>query len=175
MSRLAEIRSQLNQRGKSVVSYGADLVEWSAEKNLAVAGDIASFAVAQIRLPIEVENFTEYRAEVQESISGLSETLREHGQDYVAKLKDLPGDFREVVRPEAKKVARKSSARKAAPKKAAAKKSTVKKSASKKASTRSRVPARSSGSWLGRSQPRCKSRASPRRRWSGGWRRVVRP
>ena len=65
MSRLTEIRSHLNERGKSFVSYGADLVEWSAEKNLAVAGDIASFAVAQIRLPIEVQDFAEYRAEVQ--------------------------------------------------------------------------------------------------------------
>jgi hypothetical protein len=129
MSRLAEIRSQLNQRGKSVVSYGADLVEWSAEKNLAVAGDIASFAVAQIRLPIEVQNFTEYRAEVQQSVSGLSETLKEHGQDYVAKLTGLPGDFREAVNPKTRKSSRKTAAKKKAPKKAAAKKSVAKKAA----------------------------------------------
>ena len=123
MSRLTEIRSQVNERGKSVVSYGADLVEWSAEKNLAVAGDIASFAVAQIRLPVEVQDFAEYRAEVQESISGFSETLREHGQDYVAKLKGLPDDFRKVVDPEATKPSRKISAKKKLPgKKAAAKK-----------------------------------------------------
>ncbi len=122
MSRLTEIRSQLNQRGRSVVSYGADLVEWSAEKNLAVAGDIVSFAVAHIRLPVEVQDFAEYRAEVQESISSFSETLREHGQDYVAKLKGLPQDFREAVNPEAAKPARKTSAKKKAPRKAAAKK-----------------------------------------------------
>ena len=125
MSRLAEIRSQLNQRGRSVVGYGADLVEWSAEKNLAVAGDIASFAVAQIRLPIEVQDFAEYRAEVQESVSGLGETLKEHGQDYVAKIKGLPADFRKVVNPKTRNKARKSSAKK----KAAAKKTVTKKAA----------------------------------------------
>jgi hypothetical protein len=122
MSRLADIRSELNQRGKSVVSYGADLVEWSAEKNLAVAGDIASFAVAQIRLSIEVQDFAEYRAEVQQSVSGFGETLKEHGQDYVAKLRGLPGDFREVVNPKTEKSSRKITAKKKAPKKAAAKK-----------------------------------------------------
>jgi hypothetical protein len=133
MSRLTEIRSQVNERGKSFVSYGADLVEWSAEKNLAVAGDIASFAVAQMRLPVEVQDFAEYRAEVQASISGFSETLREHGQDYVAKLKDLPEDFRKVVNPEATTPARKTRAKKSAPKKVAAKKKAPKKAAAKKA------------------------------------------
>jgi hypothetical protein len=129
MSRLVEIRSQLNQRGKSVVSYTADFVEWSAEKNLAVAGDIASFAVAQIRLPIEVQDFTEYRAEVQQSVSGFGETLKEHGQDYVAKLKGLPADFLKVVNPEAPKTSQKSTAKRKAPKKAAAKKTAAKKAA----------------------------------------------
>jgi len=112
MSGLADIRSQFNQRGRSIVSYGADLVEWSAEKNLAVAGDIASFAVAQIRLPIEVQDFAEYRAEVQQSVSGFGETLKEHGQDYVAKLRDLPEDFRKAVNPTTGKSLRKTSAKK---------------------------------------------------------------
>jgi len=129
MSRLADIRSQLNQRGKLVVSYSADLVEWSAEKNLAVAGDIASFAVAQIRLPVEVQDFAEYRTEVQQSVSGFGETLKEHGQDYVAKLKGLPGDFRKAVNPETRKLSRKTTAKKKASKKAAAKKSVTKKAA----------------------------------------------
>jgi hypothetical protein len=122
MSRLTEVRSQLNQRGKSVVSYGADLLEWSAEKNLAVAGDIASFAVAQIRLSVEAQDFAEYRAELQESFSGFGETLKEHGQDYVAKLRDVPGDFRKVVDPQISKSSRKTGAKK----KAAAKKTAPK-------------------------------------------------
>ena len=122
MSRLTDLRSQFNERGKSVVSYGADLVEWSAEKNLAVAGDIASFAVAQMRLPIEVKDFDEYRVEVQESLSVFSETLREHGQDYVAKFKRVPEEFREVVNTEATIPSRKTSVKKKAPKKTAAKK-----------------------------------------------------
>jgi len=133
MNRLAEIRSQLNQRGKSVVSYGADLVEWSAEKNLAIAGDIASFAVAHIRLPIEVQDFTEYRAEVQQSVSDFGETLKEHGQDYAAKLTGLPGDFRKAVNPKTKKSSRRITAKKKAPKKVAAKKAAAKKTATKKA------------------------------------------
>jgi phage-related protein len=119
MSRLAEMRSHLNLRGKSVVSYGADLMEWSAEKNLAVAADIASFAVAQVRLTVEAQDFSEYLAEVRGSISGLGETLQEHGQDYVAKLRDMPGDFQKVVNPEIRTPSRKTTARK----KAAAQKS----------------------------------------------------
>ncbi|MGB5627694.1 MAG: hypothetical protein WBM61_18325 [Woeseiaceae bacterium] len=134
MSRLADIRSQLNQRGKSVVSYGADLVEWSAEKNLAVAGDIASFAVAQIRLPIEVQGFAEYRTEVQQSVSDFGEMLKEHGEDYVARLREVPGEFRKVVKPETEALSGKTTAKKrAAPKKVAPKKAAPKKTAAKKA------------------------------------------
>ncbi|MCP5093058.1 MAG: hypothetical protein GY949_19270 [Gammaproteobacteria bacterium] len=129
MTRLTEIRSELNQRGKSVVGFGADLVEWSAEKNLAVAGDIASFAVAQIRLPIEVQDFAEYRTEMQELISGFGETLKEHGQDYVGKLKDLPEDFRESVKPRTSQSSRKTTAKKKIRKKAAARKTAAKKAA----------------------------------------------
>jgi hypothetical protein len=125
MSRLAEVRSQLNQRGKSVVSYGADLVEWSAEKNLAIAADIASFAVAQIRLTVEAQDFPEYFAEVRGSISGLGETLQEHGQDYVAKIRGLPGDLRKVVNPAVKTSSRKTTVKK----KAAARKSVKTKAA----------------------------------------------
>jgi len=129
MSRLADIRSELNQRGRSVVSYSADLVEWSAEKNLAVAGDIASFAVAQIRLSIEVQDFAEYRAEMQQSVSDFGEMLREHGQDYVAKLRGLPGEFRKVVDPKPKPSLRKTAKKTAAAKKAAPKKAAPKKAA----------------------------------------------
>lgn len=118
MSRLAEVRSQLNQRGKSAVSYGADLVEWSAEKNLAVAADIASFAVAQIRLTVETQGFADYLREVRGSVSSLGETLQEHGQDYVAKIRELPADFQKIASPEVKTSPRKSAVRK----KAAAKK-----------------------------------------------------
>ncbi len=134
MSRLTTLRSQLNKRGKSVINYSADLLEWSAEKGLTVAGDIASFAVAQIRLPIEVQDFAEYRAEVQGSVAGFGETLLEHGQDYVAKLKDLPEDFRKAVNPGPKKP-RKTTAKKRATKNAAVKK-TVTKTATKKAAVK---------------------------------------
>ena len=129
MSRLGEIRSRLDQRGKSFVSYSADLVEWSAEKNLAVAADIASFAVAQMRLTVEVQDFAEYRAGVRGSIADLGETLMEHGQDYVAKIRELPGDLRKAVNPKTKKSPRKTTTTK----KAAAKKSATKKAAAKKA------------------------------------------
>lgn len=118
MSRLTDKRSQLNQRGRSVVNYGADLVEWTAEKNLAIAADIASFAVAQIRLTVETRDIPEYLAEVRGSITGLGETLQEHGQDYIARVKELPGDFQAVVKPEIKTSSRKTTVKK----KAAAKK-----------------------------------------------------
>ena len=100
-------------------------MEWSAEKNLAVAADIASFAVAQIRLTVEVEDFAEYRAEVRGSIAGLGETLKEHGQDYVDKIRGLPGELRDVVNPET----RTSSSKTTTTKKSAAKKSATKKAA----------------------------------------------
>jgi len=133
MIRLTDVRSQLNQRGKLVVGFGADLVEWSAEKSLAVAGDIASFAVAQIRLPVEVEDFAEYRTEVQGLISGFGETLKEHGQDYVGKLRDLPGDFRDSVKPGTSQPSRKTTMKKKARKKAAARKTVARKTAANKA------------------------------------------
>lgn len=120
MSRLTDIRSQLNRRGKLAVSYGADLMEWTVEKNLAVAGDIASFAIAHVRLPVEVQDFEEYRTEVRASISSFGETLKEHGQDYVAKVRDVPGDFRKAVNPEIRRLPRKTTTnKKAAAKKAA--------------------------------------------------------
>ena len=134
MGRLGEMRSQLDQRGKSFVSYSADLVEWSAEKNLAVAADIASFAVAQIRLTVEVQDFVEYRAGVRGSIADLSETLKEHGQDYVTKIRSLPGDLRKVANPKTRKSSRKTTTtKKAAAEKSGTKKAAAKKSAAKKA------------------------------------------
>lgn len=119
MSRLESMRSDLNQRGKSIVGYGADLLEWSLEKNLAVAADIASFAVAQIRLSIEVQNFAEYWAEVRGSTSGFGETLKEHGQDCIAKLGELPGEFRNAVTLDNVQAAPVATRKKAAAKKAA--------------------------------------------------------
>lgn len=136
MSRLADIRSQLNRRGRSFISYGADLVEWSAEKNLAVAADIASFTVAQMRLTIEAQDFAEYRAEVQQSVSGFGEMLKEHGQDYADKLRGLPAEFNEVVNAETRMTSRTTIAEK----KPAPKKVTIKKVATKKAAAKRAAP-----------------------------------
>ena len=128
MSRITEIRSDLNKRGRSVVNYSADLVEWSAEKGLAVVGDVASFAVAQIRLPLDVDDLAEYRESVKESVSEFGETLKDHGQDYVTKIKGLPEDIRKAVNPKAKKSASKTAAKK----KAARKKTAPRKKAAAK-------------------------------------------
>ena len=124
MSRFTDIRSGLRQRGKSLVGFSADLVEWSAEKNLAIAGDVASFVVAQMRLSVEARDLSEYRSGMSQSVFGLGETLLEHGQDYAAKITGLPKELWRVVRTEprrARQAHRKPASPVAAKKKAAAK------------------------------------------------------
>lgn len=125
MSLLKNVRSGLDQRGRSLVGYSADLVEWSAEKNLAVAGDIASFVVAQMRLPIEARSFAEYRTGMRQSVSGLGETLFEHAKDVASKTAGVPRELWQAVNRAPRRAARKPSAQTVATKKAAARKHTT--------------------------------------------------
>jgi len=139
MNRFADLQSRVADQGKSILNYTADLVEWSARKNLAVASDFAGFTVEQLRLPVRSHDFSDYRLGVKGAYSEFGEVLKRHGDDYLAKIKEVPAEVRDVLRPVkktakpakkasvAKPAAKKAStARKAAPKKAPARKVTAK-------------------------------------------------
>jgi hypothetical protein len=119
------MRSNLDDRGRSLLGYSADLVEWSADKNLAIAGDVASFIVAQMRLPTEVRNLGEYRAGLRRSVSSFSEALFDHGKDYAVKITGLPREFWHAVNSEPRSTRRKTAKPAVATKKAAVKKFTA--------------------------------------------------
>jgi len=143
MNRLAEFQSRVADQGKSILNYTADLVEWSARKNLAVASDFAGFTVEQLRLPVRAHDFADYRLGVKGAYSEFGEVLKRHGDDYVAKIKEVPAEVRDVLRPvkKAAKAATKTAAAKPAAKKAsAARKATAKKAPARKVTART-VPA----------------------------------
>jgi len=119
MNRIEQFQAAVSEKGKSVLGYTADWVEWSARKNLEIADDLADFTVAQLRLPIEAQDFTDYRLGLRDTYSDLGDVLKQYGEDYVAKLKDIPNDVREIFAP--KKVAKKATAKSKAAKPKAAK------------------------------------------------------
>lgn len=120
MNRIEEFQAAVSKKGKSVFGYTVDWIEWSARKNLEIADDFADFTVAQLRLPIEAENFTDYRLGVRDAYSELGDVLKQYGEDYVAKLKDIPADVRKIFVP--KKAVKKAAAKPKAAKPKAAKK-----------------------------------------------------
>jgi len=143
MNRFADFQSRVADQGKSILNYTADLVEWSARKNLAVASDFAGFTVEQLRLPVRSHDFADYRLGVKGAYSEFGEVLKRHGDDYVAKIKEVPAEVRDVLRPakKAAKAATKATAAKPAAKKAsAARKAAPKKAPARKVTART-VPA----------------------------------
>lgn len=129
MNRIEQFQAAVSEKGKSVLGYTADWVEWSARKNLEIADDLADFTVAQLRLPIEAQDFTDYRLGLRDTYSDLGDVLKQYGEDYVAKLKDIPNDVREIFAP--KKVAKKATAKPKAAKPKAAKPKAAKPKAAK--------------------------------------------
>lgn len=123
MNRIEAFQARVSEQGRSMIEYTADWVEWSAKKNLEIADDVAEFTVAQLRLPVEAEDFADYRLGLSDSYGELGEELKRHGDDYVSKLKDVPAEIRAIFEPE------KKAARKAAAKPKTAKPKTVKKTA----------------------------------------------
>lgn len=120
MNRFEEFQSRITSQGKSVFGYTIDWIEWSAKKNLEIAEDVADFTVSQLRLPVQASGFADYRHSLRDSYGEFGDVLKHHGDDYVAKLKDVPADVRKLFEPKkaAKTAAPKS---KAAPAKKAAK------------------------------------------------------
>lgn len=124
MNRIEEFQAAVSKKGKSVFGYTVDWIEWSARKNLEIADDFADFTVAQLRLPMEANDFADYRLGLRDSYSELGDVLKQYGEDYVAKVKGIPADVRAIFVP-------KKAVKKAAAKPKAAKPKTAKRKAAK--------------------------------------------
>jgi hypothetical protein len=143
MSRLDEIRNDVNTRGKSLLVTVADIIEAINKQNLAFANDFAGFAVAQVRLPTQAADFADYRDRSKAAYSKFGGKLKDHGKDLIAVLREVPGQVKDALSEDApvakptvarkkvakKKVAKKNVARKTAVKRAPAKKARAKKAA----------------------------------------------
>ena len=79
MSQIENVVSRITFTGKQLLSHSADLIEWSANKNLAVAGDVAKFAVEQMRLPVQAESFAGFQKDVRNSYGKFGGDLKTHG------------------------------------------------------------------------------------------------
>ena len=119
MNKLQSLKSDAISRGESVLALTADVVESVVEKNLALTADVSGFAIAQMRLPLEVESFSDYRAQSQTAIKDLGGRFNEYGRDMYGYLKGVPSNVKTALTAEEKKstkVAKKaaSTAKKAA-------------------------------------------------------------
>lgn len=130
MTRIQEFQTRVAEQGKSVLGYTADLVEWSARKNIDVAKDVAGFTVEQLRLPVEAKDFADYRASVWGAYGDFGGVLKAHGKDYADRLRDVPTEVRDLFMPK-KHAVKKAPARKKA--KVAKKKAPVARKAARKA------------------------------------------
>jgi hypothetical protein len=99
MNRLEEFQSRISNQGKSVFGYTVDWIEWSAKKNLEIAEDLADFTVSQLRLPVEVSGFADYRHSLRDAYGEFGNVLKHHSDDYVARLKDVPDELRDIFEP----------------------------------------------------------------------------
>lgn len=136
MSTLSEMTNDINARGKSVANFVFDMIEDGNERMLTLAEDYMEFALAQARLPVEVDSFVEYRERLQKLYADFGETLKSHAREAFEALRDAPQELRDSVKVEPKAEPKRAAApkRSAAPKKrktTAAKKKPSKRSASK--------------------------------------------
>ena len=130
MTRIEEFQTRVAEQGKAVLGYTADIVEWSAKKNIDVAKDVAGFTVDQLRLPTKAKDFAHYRESVMGAYGDFGGVLKSHGKDYADKLRERPTGVRDLFRPK-KEAAKKGTVRKAPAKKKAkvARKTAAKKKA----------------------------------------------
>jgi len=142
MNKLDEIRNDVSIRGKSLLVTVADIIESITKQNLAFASDFAGFAVSQVRLPTQANDLADYRDRSKDAYSAFGSKLKGHGKNFIAVLREVPGQVKDalsedapIAKPKAakKKVAKKKVARKVAAKKAPAKKARAKRAAAKKA------------------------------------------
>ena len=137
MSKFNDIRNGVGTRSKSLLVAVADIVESMTTQNLAIATDVAGFAVSQLRLPTQVNDFSDYRDRNRDAYTKFGVTLKGHGVKLIDVARDVPGQIRDaltVETPVVVEVAEKVKvATKATTKKTAAKKAPARKAASKKA------------------------------------------
>lgn len=147
MSKINEIRENTVIRSKALLGTVADILESVSKHNLALADDVAGFAIAQVRLPTEADDFSDYRARTRDAYSKFGKDLKGHGKDLVEVVREMPGQIRDSLKIEdkpavpkkaapakkAKAKARPKAAKKTAAKKVPVKKATVKKAAAKAA------------------------------------------
>ncbi len=136
MSKINEIRDNTVARSKALLVTVADILESVSKRNLAIAEDVAGFAVTQVRLPAEADDFSDYRTRTYDAYSELGKSLKSHGSDLIEVVRDVPGQIRDsltldsepAAKPKPKpKAAKKTAKRKAPAKKAAARKVKVEK------------------------------------------------
>lgn len=141
MMKFDEIRNDVSVRGKSLLVTVADILEALAKRNLAVATDVADFAVDQVRLPAEVVDFNEYRERNKAAYSKFGETLVGHTKGLVTEIREVPGQLADSLKIAGKPVSKapKKVAAKAPAKKATAKKAPAKKAAAAKAPVKKEV------------------------------------
>jgi hypothetical protein len=139
MTRIEEFQHRVAEQGKAVLGYTADIVEWSAKKNIDVAKDVAGFTVDQLRLPTKAKDFAHYRESMMDAYGEFGGVLKSHGKDYAEKIREVPAEVRDLFVPKkakAKKVTAKKAPAKKAPARKKAKKATAKKATAKKATAK---------------------------------------
>lgn len=103
MSKPEKKDRDLRVTARSAANYVTDLVEWSFQKNLEVAGDVAKFVVVNMRLSARAENAENYRSEIRGEYESFGDLLKDHYQDVVERVKTIPDEMREVVEPKTTK------------------------------------------------------------------------
>ncbi|MCP5090082.1 MAG: hypothetical protein GY949_04075, partial [Gammaproteobacteria bacterium] len=69
MSKLNDIRDNVSRRSKSLLGAVADIVESITKQNLALASDLAGFAIDQVRLPTKADDLADYRDRSKDAYS----------------------------------------------------------------------------------------------------------
>ena len=136
MTRIEEFQARVAEQGKAVLGYTADIVEWSAKKNIDVAKDVAGFTVDQLRLPTKAKDFAHYRESLMGAYGDFGGVLKSHGKDYADRLREMPAEVRDLFMPK-KEAAKKVTVGKAPAKKAPARK---KAKVARKTASRKKAP-----------------------------------
>lgn len=145
MSKITEIRENTVIRSKALLGTVADILENVSKHNLAFADDVAGFAIGQVRLPTEADDFSDYRNRTRDAYSQFGKTLKAYGVDMIEVVREVPGQVRGSFTIEDKPVmatspakarTTRARAKPKAQKKAAAKKATAARSPDRKAPAR---------------------------------------
>jgi hypothetical protein len=94
MSKAKEIQNNITAKGKSVLGCVADIIETATQRNLALAGGVSKFAIAQVRLPVEAASFDDYRDGTGDAYSGLGLTVGTFGRELAANFREIPQQFK---------------------------------------------------------------------------------